>query len=87
MSGYCAFATMSKLELQETSRRGGIASGEARRRKRAAIEREKVQSIALRETRAEADRQHTKSIRILAEAMRFLQEIKQETGGQGACSH
>ena len=34
MSGYCAFASMDKAELRELSRKGGIASGAARREHR-----------------------------------------------------
>lgn len=52
MSGYCAFATMGKDELHKLSQRGGQASGEARRKKRAAIERGKVENTALRERSA-----------------------------------
>ena len=40
-------------ELQIISRRAGIASGEARRKKRAAIEHERIKNIALREQRRE----------------------------------
>lgn len=34
MSGYCAFATMSKDELREISSRGGKASAASRRERR-----------------------------------------------------
>ncbi len=36
-------------ELREVSRKAGIASGAARRKKRAAIEREKIENAAIRE--------------------------------------
>jgi hypothetical protein len=40
------FSTMSKEELAEVSRRGGVASGEARRAKRAEIEATKLMLAA-----------------------------------------
>ncbi len=42
MSGYCAFRTMERSELQAISRRGGIASGKARREQRRIIEDMKI---------------------------------------------
>ena len=49
MSGYCAFRTMDKIELQAISRRGGLASGEARRETRRRIEEKKINERALLE--------------------------------------
>ena len=46
MSGYCAFRTMEKAELKAISRRGGIASGKARREQRRMIEERKVEKLA-----------------------------------------
>ena len=46
LSGYCAFRTMGKDELQAISRRAGVASGEARREKRRQIEEEKIRNRA-----------------------------------------
>ena len=46
MSGYCAFRTMEKAELQAISRRGGIASGAARRERRRKIEEKKIEDLA-----------------------------------------
>ena len=46
MSGYCAFRTMDKAELQAISRRGGIASGKARREQRRRVEEKKLEMMA-----------------------------------------
>ncbi len=78
MSGYCAFASMDKQELQELSHRGGTASGIARREKRAAIEREKVTNTALREMKAEMKRQDKENLRIISRTLRMLKEIQKE---------
>ena len=59
----------------QVSRKGGIASGAARRAKRAAIEREKLENIALREMRLENDRQHRENIRTIRNAKRLLVKI------------
>lgn len=40
-------------ELRAVSRKGGINSGKARRKKRAAIEREKIKNAAIREQHRE----------------------------------
>ena len=45
MSGYCAFASMDKAELQEISRRGGVASGKSRRERRRMIEARKNEEL------------------------------------------
>ena len=45
MSGYCAFRTMDRTELQAISRRGGLASGKARREKRRVIEERKLEDL------------------------------------------
>ena len=78
MSGYAAFASMAKEELQEISRRGGIASGDARRKRREAIEREKVTNTALREMTAERNRQHKENIRTIRRTTKLLKEIQRE---------
>ena len=46
MSGYCAFRTMDKAELQAISRRGGVASGKARREQRRRVEEKKLEMMA-----------------------------------------
>ena len=43
------FREYSPEALREVSRRAGVASGKARRKKRARIEREKIHDIAMRE--------------------------------------
>lgn len=73
MNGY---ATMDKDELREISRRAGIASGEARRKKRAAIEREKVENIAIREIREEANKQYRENLRVLRMAINIAKEAQ-----------
>ena len=47
------FSEYDPMDLQIISQRAGIASGEARRKKRAAIEREKIENVALLEQRRE----------------------------------
>lgn len=44
-SGYRAFAEMDRAELQAISRRGGVASGKARREKRRRIEERKTEEL------------------------------------------
>lgn len=78
MSGYCAFASMDKQELQELSRKGGIASGNARREKRAAIEHEKVTNAALREMDAAMKRQDMENFRTISRTLKLLKKIKKE---------
>ena len=56
-------------ELRLISQRAGVASGEARRKKRAAIEREKIENTALRE-------QHRENFQTLREAAKLLLECK-----------
>ena len=43
------FSEYDPDELRAVSRRAGVASGKARRKKRARIEREKIHDIAMRE--------------------------------------
>lgn len=43
------FQDYTPEDLREVSRKAGIASGAARRKKRAAIEREKIENAAIRE--------------------------------------
>lgn len=74
MSGYGSFATMDKDELREISRKAGVASGAARRRKREAIEREKVENAALREMREEVDRKQRANLRTLRQSIAILKE-------------
>ena len=47
------FQDYSPDELRAVSRKGGINSGKARRKKRAAIEREKIKNAAIREQHRE----------------------------------
>ncbi len=72
-----SFDTWEREALVQVSRKGGIASGAARRAKRSAIEREKVENIALREMLLENDRQHRENVRLIREAKRLLADIKQ----------
>lgn len=62
----------------QVSRKGGVSSGAARRAKRAAIEREKLENAALREMLLENDRQHRENMRIIREAKRLLANIQQD---------
>lgn len=65
--------------LRAVSRRGGIASGEARRAKRAAIEREKLENAALREQQAENIRTIRETARLLLQCRRALDAGKKRT--------
>ena len=47
------FQDYSPEKLREISRKAGIASGKARRKKRATIEREKIKNAAIREQHRE----------------------------------
>ena len=69
MSGYCAFKTMGKDELQAISRSAGIAYGEARRKKRAAIEREKIENAAIMESQYEG-------LLLLQQTIRLAKKIR-----------
>lgn len=64
-------------DLREISRRAGIASGVARREKRAAIEREKVSNIALREQHLENIQTIRQAILILLKARRSFDQAKE----------
>lgn len=70
------FDEYSTAELQTVSRKGGVASGKVRRAKRVAIEREKVENIALREMHAENERQRRENLRVIREGTRLLFEVK-----------
>ena len=70
------FDEYSSAELQMLSRKGGVASGKARRAKRIAIEREKVENIALSEMHAENERQRRENLRMIHEGTRLLIEVK-----------
>ena len=63
-------------ELQAVSRKGGVASGKARREKRASIEQEKVENLALREMHAEHERQKRDNLRMIRECLRLLRDAK-----------
>ncbi len=56
-------------ELRVLSQRAGVASGKARREKRAAIEREKIENVALRE-------QHRENLETIRSAVTLLLECK-----------
>ncbi len=73
------FREYSPEALRAVSRRGGIASGEARRAKRAAIEREKIENAALREQQAENIRTIRKTARLLLQCRRALDAGKKDT--------
>ena len=60
----------------QVSRKGGIASGISRRAKRAAIEREKLENVALREMLLENDRQQRENMRVIRKATRMLRAAK-----------
>ena len=72
MSGYCAFATMDKDELREICRRGGVASGAARRKKRATIERERITNAALKEQEKRNREQHLANVRFLRDMVKLM---------------
>lgn len=72
MSGYRAFATMDKGELREISRRGGVASGAARRKKRAAIEHERIYNAALKEQEQRNREQHLANVRFLRDMVKLM---------------
>lgn len=65
------FNKRSKEEHREISHKGGIRSGEARRRKREQIEYMKLHDIAIKEERES-------NIQLLAEAADLLVEIRKE---------
>ena len=63
-------------ELQAVSRKGGVASGKARREKRASIEQEKVENMALREMHEEHERQKRDNLRMIRECSKLLRDVK-----------
>ncbi len=69
--------------LRAVSCRAGVASGAARRRKRAAIEREKIENTALREQRAENIRTICETTRLLLQCKRALEEGNRGTIRKG----
>lgn len=71
-----SFDTYSPEALREVSRKAGIKSGESRRRKRAAVEREKIKDMALREMQDHVQRENRANIRILRQSIRVLSEAK-----------
>ena len=71
-----SFDTYSPEVLREISRKGGIASGEIRRKKRAAIEREKITNSALKEMRTEVQRQYVDNLRILRQSVAMLNMVQ-----------
>ncbi len=70
------FRDYSPEQLRTLSQRAGVASGAARREKRAAIEREKVMNAALREQREENRRQQHENARTIRQAARMLYQSK-----------
>ena len=63
-------------ELQAVSRKGGVASGKARREKRASIEQEKVENMALREMHIEHERQKRDNLRMIRGCLKLLRDAK-----------
>ena len=72
-----SFDTYSSTALREISRKGGIASGRARRRKRELIEKKKIEDAALRERSVQLDYQYRESLKILCKSIKLLQEAQQ----------
>ena len=72
------FQDYSPEALREISRKAGIASGAARRRKRAEIEREKIENSALREQQEENIRTIRETTRLLLRCKRALDAEKKE---------
>lgn len=68
-----SFDKRSPGELAEISRRAGIASGAARRRKRELIEQEKIHDAAMREMRRENISTITSSVKVLLNAQKEYQ--------------
>jgi hypothetical protein len=66
------FDQMGAADLAEISRRGGEASGEARRAKRRAIEQAKVEAAACAELRRKLAESHHREAAVLAAASRAL---------------
>lgn len=80
MSGYCAFATMDKEELRALSRRAGVASGAARRAKRAAIEHERVTNAAMMAQEKRNQEQHQANIRFLRDMTKLILDMELHSG-------
>ncbi len=59
-------------ELRAISRRGGVASGAARRKKRAAIEHERVTNAALKEQEKRNREQHLANVRFLRDMVKLM---------------
>ncbi len=70
------FRDYAPADLRAISQRAGVASGAARRKKREAIEREKIMNAALCEQRKEIQRQHHENVRIIRQAARMLLQSK-----------
>ena len=67
------FDEYTPQERSSFGRKGGIASGLARRRRREEIEREKVHDIALREMSMENAKMIRRATRILLDAKRNME--------------
>lgn len=67
-----SFDKYSADAVRESGRKGGIASGIARREKRQAIEREKIHNAAMREMRMENIRMIYRAAEMLKYAKRGL---------------
>ena len=63
-------------ELRVLSQRAGVASGKARREKRAAIERERITNTAIKKQEERNRRQHRENMMILRETISLLVEVK-----------
>ena len=68
-----SFDKYASEDLHELARRAGIRSGESRRAKRAAIEKEKIQNIAIRESQIE-------NLLLLHQTMLLLEDVKRSMG-------
>ena len=69
-----SFDTYTPEELREISRKGGIASGNVRRKRREAIEREKIESTAMKEMRAKTERENLANIKLLRQIILLYKE-------------
>ena len=67
-----SFDAYSPDELRKLAQQAGIRSGEVRRAKRAAIEREKVQNTAIRESQME-------NLLLLKQAITLCKQLQKKT--------
>ena len=68
-------------DLRTLSKRAGVASGEARREKAAAIERERITNAAMKKQEAINRRQHRENVRTIREMTSLLGKLQREAHG------